>query len=213
MCSSDLTLVIFSSDNGPARGKSSAPLELTYDSATGLGYGLGAAKGTTGGRREHKGSLREGGIGVPFIVRWPGHTPAGKVDDTTFISAVDLLPTFCELAQASLPVEYRPDGISQVEALNGLKSPLRSKPLFWRMPQNQWSFSVLHQQWKLLANKDFTKFELFDLVVDPLEAKEVSAGHPDVSARLLSMLKEWENSLPLSPAGKVFSSLRAKALP
>ena len=92
------TLVLFSSDNGPARGAPDAPLTLGYDSATGLGYGIAAAKGITGGRRAYKGALLEGGIGVPFIVRWPGKVPAGKVDKASILSAVDLLPTFCELA-------------------------------------------------------------------------------------------------------------------
>ncbi|MGY9006968.1 MAG: sulfatase-like hydrolase/transferase, partial [Alphaproteobacteria bacterium] len=55
------TLVIFSSDNGPARGAPDAPLTLGYDSATGLGYGIAAAKGVTGGRRAYKGALLEGG--------------------------------------------------------------------------------------------------------------------------------------------------------
>ena len=54
------TLVVFSSDNGPARGAPDAPLTLGYDSATGLGYGIGAAKGITGGRRAFKGALLEG---------------------------------------------------------------------------------------------------------------------------------------------------------
>ena len=92
----DNTLVIFSSDNGPAGA--SNDLSLFYDSATGAGYGRGASKGTTGGRKGYKASLFEGGIGVPFIARWPGKIAAGKVDDVSLMSAVDLLPTFCEIA-------------------------------------------------------------------------------------------------------------------
>ena len=50
----------------------------------------------------HKAALFEGGIGVPFIARWPGVIPAGKVDGESLISAVDLLPTFCEIARSAI---------------------------------------------------------------------------------------------------------------
>ena len=106
----DNTLVIFSSDNGPARASKPTKLDLNYDTATGAGWGIGAAKGITGGRKGYKGALFEGGIGVPFIARWPGKIAAGKVDEKSLISAVDLLPTFCELAGAELPESYTPDG-------------------------------------------------------------------------------------------------------
>ena len=99
----DNTLVIFSSDNGPARAARPTELTLMHDTATGAGYGIGAARGITGGRKGYKGALFEGGIGVPFIARWPGKIAAGKVDDTSLISAVDLLPTFCEVAGVKLP--------------------------------------------------------------------------------------------------------------
>nr|WP_197444146.1 sulfatase-like hydrolase/transferase [Maioricimonas rarisocia] len=128
------TLVIFSSDNGPARAARPTELGLMHDTATGAGFNIAAARGITGGRKGYKAALFEGGIGVPFIARWPGKIPAGKVDDTSLISAVDLLPTFCELAGAELPESYEPDGISQVEVLTGeSKETNREKPLFWKM--------------------------------------------------------------------------------
>ena len=151
------TLVIFSSDNGPARGAPGTPLALTYDTATGLGYGLGAAKGITGGRLEYKGSLMEGGIGVPFIARWPGKVPAGVVDKTNIISAVDLLPTFCALADVPLPVDYRPDGMSQVPALEGKSTtgrechcfggwPKNPEPLLWFINSGRW--------WQIVSSRN-----------------------------------------------------------
>jgi N-acetylgalactosamine-6-sulfatase len=201
------TLVVFSSDNGPARSVSSAPLALTYDSATGLGYGIGAAKGITGGRRKYKGSLMEGGIGVPFIARWPGKVAAGKVDKSSFLSAVDLLPTFCELGGLTLPVDYRPDGVSQVSVLMGKEEKsTREKPLFWRMSHG---YAMVHQQWKLVSNRKFTTFELFDLVADPLESKDLSKSNAEVTQNLIGMIKDWTKSLPKNPSGPVFSSLRA----
>ncbi|MEM7601510.1 MAG: sulfatase-like hydrolase/transferase, partial [Verrucomicrobiota bacterium] len=130
---SENTLVIFSSDNGPARGAPNAELALQYDTATGAGWGIGAAKGITAGRKGYKASLFEGGINVPFIARWPGKIAAGEVDDVSLISAVDLLPTFLEIAGSELPEGYEPDGLSQVEVLTGEKlTAAREKPLFWK---------------------------------------------------------------------------------
>jgi len=84
----DNTIVIFSSDNGP---------EWTHadqkHKRMGAGYGAWASIGQTGGLRGKKRSLFEGGVRTPFIVRWPGHTPAGVTNDTTVVTAVDLLPT------------------------------------------------------------------------------------------------------------------------
>jgi arylsulfatase A-like enzyme len=118
---SDNTLVIFSSDNGPARASGPTELELQYDTATGAGWGIAAAKGITAGRKGYKASLFQGGVEVPFIARWPGKISAGVVDKVSLISAVDLLPTFCELAGVNLPSSYVPDGMSQVSVLMGRK--------------------------------------------------------------------------------------------
>jgi N-acetylgalactosamine-6-sulfatase len=162
----------------------------------------------------------EGGIGVPFIARWPGKISAGKVDKTSVLSAVDLLPTFCELGNVKLPRSYKPDGISQVSALMGKGNPLRKKPIFWRMsapwPANEskpdhWvAYAVVHEQWKLVLNKDQSHAELFDLVRDPLEKKNISQEYPKIVVALQDMLGEWLTSLPVKPTGKVFSKLRGQ---
>ena len=89
------TLVIFSSDNGPENTGTRRAID---DESTGPGLGTFASVGSTGGHRGRKRSLLQGGIGVPFIVRWPGKTAKGNIDDTTPITAVDLLPTFCAIA-------------------------------------------------------------------------------------------------------------------
>ena len=214
------TLVIFSSDNGPARGSPNSPITLMYDSATGPGYGIGGAKGITGGRRAFKGGLLEGGIGVPFIARWPGKIPAGKVDKKSIFSAVDLLPTFCELAGVKLPASYKSDGMSQVQTLMKKGESRRSKPLFWRIsapwpaheskPDHWVSYVVVDQQWKLCMSKDFSYFELFDLEADPLEKKNLAEKETKVVTNLKKKLDNWLATLPEKPTGDVFSSLRNK---
>lgn len=214
----DNTLVVFSSDNGPARAAHPTELALQHDTATGAGYGIGAAKGITAGRKAYKGSLFEGGVNVPFIVRWPGKTAEGKVDDVSLISAVDLLPTFCELAGVALPDGYEPDGVSQVSVLKGAKKPVREKPLFWKYdspwpaakdrPDHWVSFAVVDQKWKLVSNTDSSYVELFDIARDALEKNDLKEEHPEVVEELLRKLDSWKRSLPEKPQGNVFSSER-----
>ncbi|MCM8534863.1 MAG: sulfatase-like hydrolase/transferase [Lentisphaeraceae bacterium] len=217
----DNTMVIFSSDNGPARAKRPGELKLSYDTATGAGWGINAAKGVTGGRKGYKGSLFEGGVGVPFIVRWPGKVKAGAVNTLSPISAVDLLPTFCEIAEAELPKSYTADGVSQLDALNGVNlKPERIKPLFWRMKAG-WSesrkkgfhwvaYAVAFDRWKLLSNTDGSYFEMYDLIDDPFEEKNIATEKTQTAKELLAMIEAWKQELPLKPMGNVFSKERTK---
>jgi len=216
----DNTLVIFSSDNGPARAARPTGLSLMHDTATGAGYGIGAAKGTTGGRKGYKASLFEGGIGVPFIVRWPGQVPAGAVDAVSLISAVDLLPTFCEAAGVELPVGYEPDGLSQLAVLKGEPAPVREKPLFWKhdspwpapahSPDHWVSYVIVDQKWKLVANQDSSHVELYNIAADPFEANDLKPQHPEVVRELLGQLATWKATLPEQPTGAVFSAERSQ---
>lgn len=216
----DNTLVIFSSDNGPARSPRPVALELMYDTATGAGWGIGAARGITAGRKGYKASLFEGGINVPFIARWPGRIAAGRVDTQSFLSAVDLLPTFCELAGAELPPAYAPDGVSQVAALMGRSAPARTRPLFWRMaaawpprqeqPDHWAGLVVVDRHWKLLTSSAGNHVELYDLESDPFETNDVSGAQPDVVKELLRKLQEWQATLPAQPSGAVFSQERTR---
>ena len=188
------TLVVFSSDNGPARAARPTELELSYDTATGAGFGIAASKGITGGRKGYKAALFEGGICVPCIARWPGTIPAGIVDNQTRISAVDILPTFCEFAGATMPEGYVPDGISQVTALCGKPTPVRKKSLFWKMSspwpapksrQFHWgSYAVVDGPWKLIGNVDLSHVELYDITRDQKESINCAAEYPEVVGSL-----------------------------
>ncbi|MGJ8654564.1 MAG: sulfatase family protein [Opitutaceae bacterium] len=213
------TLVIFSSDNGPARAREGQELGMMYDSATGVGFGIAAAKGQTGGRKGYKASLYEGGINVPFIARWPGKVPANKIDDQSMLSAVDLLPTFCSIAGADLVDGYQPDGLNQVEALLGAQTENRAKDLFWKSTNRftnpevseHWaSYVIVSDKWKLLTNGDQSYIELYDIVADPLETTNLVEQRPETVEGLKMKLTEWMATLPSEPKGKVFSNLRAK---
>jgi len=203
----DNTLVIFSSDNGPARNAGGRELDLVYDTATGAGWGIAGAKGITGGRKGYKGHLHEGGIGVPFIARWPGKIAAGKVDDASLISAVDLLPTFCEISGASFPDGYVPDGVSAIDVFKGKPMKTRDRPLFWKRSGSP-SLAVVHDQWKLLADKNLANTELYKITEDVAEANNLAADKPEVVQAMLAKLKAWQATLPVKPTGNVFSELR-----
>lgn len=215
---SDNTLVVFSSDNGPARAAPGTKLDTQYDSATGVGFGIAAAKGITSGRKGYKAALFEGGIGVPFIARWPGKIAAAKVDDVSMISAVDLLPTFCEIAGAKLPDSYQPDGLSQVAAIMGKSSAKREKPLFWQIdatwpPRNDapahWAtHAVVDQEWKLLTNEKSGYVELYDIVADPMEKNDLAAAKPEAVTQLMEKLAQWKATLPLKPDANCLSQGR-----
>jgi N-acetylgalactosamine-6-sulfatase len=191
-----------------------------HDTATGAGYGIGAARGITGGRKGYKAALFEGGICVPFIARWPGKIAAGKVDDSSLISAVDLLPTFCEVAGVKLPESYSPDGVSQVEALMGNGRATREKPLFWKMnsrwpprkdrPHHWVSYAIVNQNWKLVSNEDASYVELFDISADPYEKTDLKENQPEVVQQLLRRLARWKTTLPAEPTGSVFSAERSQ---
>ncbi|MEX1048665.1 MAG: sulfatase-like hydrolase/transferase [Akkermansiaceae bacterium] len=208
------TLVIFTSDNGPARSREGEALELKYDTATGAGFGLAASKGVTGGRKGYKAALSEGGIGVPFLARWPGKIAADRIDDRSLISAVDLLPTLCEVAGLALPAGYQPDGVSQVAALLGTPALLRQRPLFWQIgaqknsPTHWASFAVVDGHWKLLVNDDFSRLELYDLAADSLEQNDLGSARLEVVSELRGKLSQWQASLPPAPTGEVFSAER-----
>ena len=217
----DNTLVIFCSDNGPARTSDTAELSLHYDTATGAGWGVAASKGITAGRKGYKAALFEGGINVPFIARWPGKIAAGAKDDSSLISAVDLLPTFCEIAGVDLPADYHPDGVSQVATLRGTATTTRSKPLFWKMsgswpirkskPHHWVAYAIVDEEWKLLANPGLTYCELYQITLDPYEKADQKEIRPEITQRLLKKIRQWQSTLPSKPSGDVFSRERESA--
>ncbi|TKG96118.1 N-acetylgalactosamine 6-sulfate sulfatase (GALNS) [Puteibacter caeruleilacunae] len=184
----DNTLVIFSSDNGPAH----VPPALYV--------------GSTGGLKGRKVDIFQGGVNVPFIVRWPGHVAAGKVENQSVMSAVDLLPTFCELAGKKLPAGYKPDGESFVSIFENIPFK-RTKPLFWewRFPvvndnpyqANRWPIMAVRQgDWKLLANKERDRIELYNISEDVFENHNLASENPDIVETLISLWDAWKAELP-----------------
>ena len=188
----DNTIIAFSSDNGPE----------DFD----IGNAVHSGIGSTGPFRGRKRSLYEGGIRVPFIVRWPGHTPAGRVDDTTVLAGVDWLVTLCCLTDVKLPGDLESDGEDMSQAILG-KPKRRTKPLMWEwryrifgdMVHKSPMLAIRDGNWKLLMNPDQKRVELYDIPKDPTELDNVAVQHPDVVRRLSAKLLHWQGTLPVSP--------------
>jgi arylsulfatase A-like enzyme len=180
------TLLIFASDNG-------ALPTLNGERNAGL--------------RGSKLSLYEGGTRLPFIVRWPGHVPAGNVDKTSVIHAVDMFPTLAAIAGAGTPKAYQSDGLDLSSVLLG-KPTERTKALFWEYGRNETSFkypaapdrspnvAMLDGKWKLLINTDGTAAELYDIFADPEESTNVAGTRPDVTSKMKAAALDWRNSMP-----------------
>jgi arylsulfatase A-like enzyme len=169
----DNTLLIFFSDNGGAR-KNFA---------------------NNGVLRDYKHSVYEGGIHVPFIVRWPGKLPKGTVCDEPVIS-LDILPTICAAVGAKLPGDRVYDGKDMLPLLRGqTKGPLH-KTLFWYDGADLWA--VREGKWKLLFNKG--SLELYDLQADISEKNNLVKQNPEVVKRLRQTYTAWnnQNALQLS---------------
>ncbi len=209
----DGTLVIFSSDNGP---ENTGTKRTVDDESTGPGLGSFASVGTTGGHRGRKRSLLQGGIGVPFIARWPGKIRAGEIDDTTPITAVDLLPTFCSIAGVKLPENYVPDGVDQTPALLGTPGSIRNKPVFWQWNSassrgDNWPMlAIRHGEWKMLVGKESSRVELFRFPADRLENHNVHDQHPEEVMRLRERMESWAKSLPAEANSDCFSIHRSR---
>jgi arylsulfatase A-like enzyme len=205
------TIVMFASDNGPEQTAAKDSSQETDPDAQVTGFGASYSIGQTGGLRGGKRSLFEGGVRVPFIVRWPGHTPAGVKNDTTVFTAVDLLPTLCAAAGMTLPADYQSDGENLLAALQG-KAMARSRPIFWEWrgapPQPDFwpRLAVRDGDWKLVMAGDARRVELYHLARDRAEAEDVSQDHPDLVARLSQMTLAWKATLPTKPNPECLST-------
>jgi N-acetylgalactosamine-6-sulfatase len=146
----------------------------------------------------------QGGVNVPFIVRWPGRVNAGAIDSTSVLSAVDLLPTFAELAGEELPDDYQPDGESFTTIFDN--NPFeRRKPLFWdwRFPVENskradgWvNAAVRYGDWKVLADSTRNRIELYNIKKDRFECQNLVVSNTEKANELLAMWDEWKLQLP-----------------
>jgi N-acetylgalactosamine-6-sulfatase len=205
------TLVVFTSDNGPERTGKRNPRDRFSDKGDSILFTYYSV-GSSGGLRARKRSLYEGGVRVPFFVRWPGKVPVGKKNDTTVISAVDLLPTFCKAAGIDLPDDYQPDGEDMLDAFLG-KEVARTRPLFWEWQGSRagddWPrLAIRAGDWKLVMNLDGSRQELYNIPQDRAEQSNVAAEYPEVVQKLSIAVLKWKETLPAAPDENCISKLR-----
>jgi uncharacterized sulfatase len=182
---SDNTIVIFMSDNGGYLGvdrKSGQTVPATNNAPL----------------RSGKGSLYEGGIRVPLIVRWPELTPAGAVCDEPVICE-DLLPTVAEAVGAQVVPGTAGrsivDGVSLTPLLEDPESQLGRDALYFHYPHYYSTTSpvsaIRSGDWKLLEYFEDDHLELFDLATDPAEQVDLAEKMTERARTLRDRLASW----------------------
>ena len=173
------TLVNFSSDNGPHEEGGADPTFFGRD----------------GKLRGLKRQCHEGGIRIPFIARWPGHVPAGEVNDH-ICAFYDLMPTFCDVAgiknyekkyrNKEKEVDYF-DGISFAPTLLGKKKQKQHDFLYWEFNETN-QIAVRMGDWKLIVKKG--KPSLYNLKTDIHEDNDIALQHPEIVEKMKAIIFE-----------------------
>ncbi len=199
------TIVIFSSDNGPENSHSQPGQKFYF------------SQGSTGGLRGRKRSLLLGGVNVPFLVRWPGVVPAGRIDRETALAGVDVFPTLLAATGTTAPAGYVSDGENLLPAWQG-RPQARTKPVFWwwqgHHGGDDWpAFAMRDGQWMLTLDETRRRVELHELASDRAQANNRAAEQPDRVARMQAEIERWYAALPKSidPALQTRTAPRAPA--
>lgn len=177
----DNTMIIFTSDNGPANNSCSST--TWFDSAQPFRCGKGWGKA----------SLREGGIRMPFIVTYGKKIKPGVSDHMGYFP--DVMPTLCELTGAECP---ETDGKSFLPTLFNKKQP-QHEYLYWEYPGSRGWIAVREGKWKGLLRKvrdNNNKFELFDLEADPRETTNLADKYPEIVERMWQRVAESHEPNP-----------------
>jgi arylsulfatase A-like enzyme len=179
------TAIIFYSDNG--------------------GYGPATSMRPLKG---YKGTYYEGGIRVPLFVHWPAVVePGARCAEA--VTAVDMLPTLCELTGAGLPDDQPIDGKSLLPLLKG--GTLGQRPIFWHFPAYLQSYQRLDEQrdplfrsrpcsiirhgdWKLHEYFEDGAIELYNLKADIGERHNLASAEPERAKELHESLKAWRTA-------------------
>jgi arylsulfatase A-like enzyme len=180
----DNTLLFFISDNG-------APLKITKEDKPLSIKGAAWDGSRNDPLNGEKGMLTEGGIRVPFLVRWKGRLPAGLVYKHPVIS-LDVAAT--AVAVAGQPADPQLDGVNLIPYLTGEKAGQPHDTLYWRWIAQS---AIREGKWKYLRGG--AREYLFDLDSDREEKRNLLAKYPQIAQRMAAKLENW--SQELSPPG------------
>lgn len=161
------TLVLFISDNGGSGNGGNAPL------------------------KGQKGTMWEGGLSVPFIAKWPGKLPAGKVTDE-FLTALEFFPTIAAATGATLPPGVKLDGFDMMPVLRGDKASSRTEMIWERRKDH----AIRLGNWKWVETGGAKG--LYDLSKDRSEKTDVSAANPAIVTKLKDRFAEWKKEMDAS---------------
>lgn len=188
------TLILFLSDNGGCaeepggRDTESIPGPKEYYTAVGPSWGWAQ----NAPFRRYKSWTHEGGITTPLIAYWNGHIQANSISSQP-AHIIDFMPTFVELADTFYPTEFkgvriRPTpGRSIVPILQG-ETRQPHPYLFWEWSGNR---AVRRDDWKLVWDKVYKEWELYDLPTDRTETNNVIDDHPDLASELSEIWVQW----------------------
>ncbi|MEM9444423.1 MAG: sulfatase-like hydrolase/transferase [Verrucomicrobiota bacterium] len=180
----DNTIFVFSSDQGPApvvyKPKGVRPYSENM-----IGY--------AGIFRGEKHTQWEGGVRVPFIIRWPGKVPAGRVDTENVTSFIDWLPTLAAITG----IKNLPDGLEgeDVSVVWFGEDRKRKKPLFWNNGNQGGIIALRKRNWKYYSGQN-SQIQLYDLSKDLEEKNNLASKKPEVVSELEKLVDAWRSKLP-----------------
>jgi len=174
------TIVFFTSDNGP---EGTGEPDRQHP-----GSQQDRNRGSTGGLRGRKRDCYEGGIRVPGLVRWPGHIGPETVSGVPVIGT-DIFTTVCAIAGVPVPSDRTIDGADIRPAFEG-RPVTRARPLYWRthIASPSCRAALRIGDWKIVADEDLIRFELYNLAADPHETTDLAAKEPATFTRLKQAL-------------------------
>lgn len=192
----DNTMIVFASDNGAPLGITKEDLPITDEK----GKWDGSLNDPLVGE---KGMLAEGGIRVPFIIKWSKVLPKGKIYDKP-VSTLDIAATAVSLAK--LPKDEKLDGVDLIPYLSGRNTKSPHDYLYWRF----WNQTAIRDDnWKFIIAGNKVAC-LFDIKKDPEEKHNLISQYPEIAEKLKGKLQNWTKELA-SP-GIPYTPLRSQEL-
>ncbi|MEP3479424.1 MAG: arylsulfatase [Fuerstiella sp.] len=191
---SENTLIVFTSDNGPTHGGRDPRFHIGGVDAEFFN--------SSAGLKGWKGSVDEGGIRIPCVVKWPGQVTKGSVTHAPSYFP-DWFPTLAAIAKAELPKGQHLDGANLVDVLKGQPNVTRDNLMIWDFHGYGGLLAIRDGKWKAVRRNLLKKpsdWELYNLDHDQAEAHNLAAQHPDIVNNLEARYLETRFAEPDFPS-------------